>query len=134
MIVKHVAVATIIRNRKFLAVRNVGRTVWTLPGGHVEGSETAEQCVIREVREELDFSPDEVTFLADYDNLTSIEVNTLVKLHIFIMHCDRDLRSIDPEIEEVMWIDSKYAGEKGELINSQKDFTTPKLLGIGLID
>ncbi|MDE1857000.1 MAG: NUDIX domain-containing protein [Candidatus Micrarchaeota archaeon] len=134
LIVKDVSVAAIIRDRKLLVVRNAGRNIWTLPGGHVEKGETAEQCVLREVKEELGLEPTGAKFFADYDNITPIETDTLVRLHFFLIEAHSDLRSIDPEIEETMWVDSRYKGEKGELINSQKDFLIPALLTKRLID
>lgn len=134
MIIKDVSVAAILRERKVLVVRNFGRTIWTLPGGHIEKGESSEQAVLREVKEELGFIPKTVKFFADYDNITPIEKDTLIKLHFFLMESNQDLKSTDPEIEETMWVDSKYKGQNGELINSQKDFLMPELLKRGLID
>lgn len=134
MIVKDVAVAAILKERKMLVVRNAGRTIWTLPGGHVEDGETPEQAVIREVKEELGFAPKGAGFFADYDNITPIEKDTIVRLHFFIMESNTDLKSIEAEIEETMWIDSKYNGSRGELINSFGDFLIPELLKKGLIN
>ena len=30
--------------------------MWDIPGGHVEGGETPEQCIIREMKEEMDLT------------------------------------------------------------------------------
>ena len=40
--------------------------VWDVFGGHVEGKETLEETLIRELREELDITPTAFEFLATY--------------------------------------------------------------------
>ena len=48
--------AVIMENRKLLLVRRAKEPhngLWHFPGGHVEKNETAEEAVIREIREEL---------------------------------------------------------------------------------
>jgi mutator protein MutT len=49
------------QGRLLLGKRSVRRTaypgVWDLPGGHVEAGETAEQALVRELREELGVTP-----------------------------------------------------------------------------
>src|SRR5215831_9718169 len=51
------------QGRLLLGKRAVRRTaypgVWDLPGGHVEAGETAEQALVRELREELGVTPRE---------------------------------------------------------------------------
>lgn len=47
------AAAVLYRGDAVLLHRLVGDPVWALPGGRVEWGETAEQAVVRELREEL---------------------------------------------------------------------------------
>ncbi len=46
----------IIQDHKTLLIRHSqhskGRSYWVIPGGRIEGSESAEECVIREMKEE----------------------------------------------------------------------------------
>ncbi|HEY1012969.1 MAG TPA: NUDIX domain-containing protein [Herpetosiphonaceae bacterium] len=42
-----------IEQRRLLGARSQGREVWYLPGGKREPGETDEQCLVREIREEL---------------------------------------------------------------------------------
>lgn len=46
----------IVRNHHILLIQNrakiTGRTYWLLPGGGIDGDETEEECVIREMKEE----------------------------------------------------------------------------------
>ncbi len=48
--------AVIIQDDKVLLIRGFqkqrGRSFWLLPGGHTEGEETIEECLVREMREE----------------------------------------------------------------------------------
>ena len=45
--------AAVIRDGEILLIREKGRNVLTLPGGEVEPGETEEQCLEREISEEL---------------------------------------------------------------------------------
>ena len=53
-----VAAAIILNNDKVLIAQRKGGTnmefKWEFPGGKLEGDETPEQCLIREIKEELD--------------------------------------------------------------------------------
>ena len=47
------AAAVLCRDGAVLLHRRMGEDLWALPGGRVEWGETAEQAVVRELREEL---------------------------------------------------------------------------------
>jgi len=42
--------------------------IWALPGGRIEGNETAEQCLIRETKEETGLSVIPLVFVGIYSN------------------------------------------------------------------
>lgn len=132
-IFKQKACAVILRNKKFLVVRNVGRNIWTSPGGHIEKGETPEQAVRRELKEEFNLTPSEVKLLKVIEEASPIEKDTVMKLYFFLTPSAAEPKSVDSEIEETMWVDSRYKGEKGELIDSLKGLLTPELLKMGLI-
>ncbi|MCL5430465.1 MAG: NUDIX domain-containing protein [Candidatus Marsarchaeota archaeon] len=134
MKVKHKSCAVIIKDKKFLVVRNVGRSIWTSPGGHVENGETADQSVKRELGEELGFIPSKVEPYGEIETKSPIEKDVVMKLSFFIVHPNREFKITDPEIGELMWVDSKYKGEDGELIDSLKGWLTERLLKDGLIN
>jgi 8-oxo-dGTP pyrophosphatase MutT (NUDIX family) len=134
MKIKKLALAIILKNKKWLLVRNKGRTIWTSPGGHIDNGETPEESLKRELKEELNFSPSKIKFYTTLKVPTPIEKDTTVELNFFLANTDKDFKIKDSEIEEIMWINSKYKGEKGELIDNLRDLVRPKLLQDGLIE
>lgn len=55
-----VTCALIVRNRKILVAQNNPTSdqaeKWEFPGGKIKPNETAEECILREIREELELS------------------------------------------------------------------------------
>jgi len=47
--------------------------MWDLPGGHVEPGETPDECIIREMKEELEYDLKEFTFFSETDFQDRIE-------------------------------------------------------------
>ena len=64
-----VAAAVIIKNKKILIARRknslCGNQGWEFPGGKVEPGETFQQCLIREIKEELNVEIDVRNFIAN---------------------------------------------------------------------
>jgi mutator protein MutT len=79
--------AVIIRNGKILLEKrgnDPGRGKWSIPGGIVELSESPEQTVIREVREETGLVVDEPELIDVVSSVTSDESGK-VKYHFVIV-------------------------------------------------
>ena len=61
-----VSLAIIIRNSKvFITQRGYGDYIdkWEFPGGKLEAGESGEECIIREIKEELDADIEVISFL-----------------------------------------------------------------------
>jgi 8-oxo-dGTP diphosphatase len=79
--------AVIIRNGKILLEKrkgDPGRNKWTIPGGLVELGESAEQTVIREVREETNLEVEEPKLIDVVNNITPDE-DGRIKYHFLIV-------------------------------------------------
>ena len=63
--------------------------MWDLPGGHVENGETPEQCIIREMREELEIDIGEFFLFSIEEFPERIEYTFWIKV-------DSDLSKIKP--------------------------------------
>jgi 8-oxo-dGTP diphosphatase len=62
--------------------------MWDIPGGHVEGNETPEECIVREMKEEISqdiegFQPFSVT---EFDDRVE---------HVFWLKSDLDIKKIE---------------------------------------
>lgn len=57
----------VLYGNQILLIKNPSAKHWSLPGGHIEKGETPEQCIIRELKEELDLSINKTEFkLGEY--------------------------------------------------------------------
>jgi 8-oxo-dGTP pyrophosphatase MutT (NUDIX family) len=83
-----------------------GRMLWSLPKGHIEQGETAEQTAIREVAEETGIQGDVLAALGSIDYWFVTEGRRVHKtVHHYLLRfsggelCDEDL-----EVTEVAWV------------------------------
>lgn len=84
-----------------------GRLVWSLPKGHLEAGETAEQAALREVEEETGIIGHTLAPLGVIDFWFMAENRRIHKtVHHFLMEASGgDLSDEDPEVEAVEWVD-----------------------------
>ena len=106
MLTKHVTAGIIVKNNKILiAQRKHGKSceyMWEFPGGKQEENETLQECLKRELYEELSINVSVGNFFAtscyDYDFGTII-------LHAFWVNTDNDCLSFHPDHEQIKWIE-----------------------------
>ncbi len=109
-----------------------GRMLWSLPKGHIEVGETAEQTAIREVAEETGIQGSVLAALGSIDYWFVTEGRRVHKTvhHYLMQFLDGELSDEDVEVSEVAWVPLKdlpsrlaYADERrlaevaGELID-----------------
>ncbi|WP_072314821.1 NUDIX hydrolase [Agrococcus sp. Marseille-P2731] len=88
-----------------LTVRKRGTSAWMLPGGKPEAGESAAECAVREVREELgvEIAIDGLHPMGDFETRAANEAGFALRASVF-----RSRLAIDPEpraeIEAVRWI------------------------------
>ena len=110
-----------------------GRMLWSLPKGHIEQGETAEQTAIREVAEETGIEGDVLAALGSIDYWFVTEGRRVHKTvhHYLLRFTGGQLSDEDVEVSEVAWVPLRelpkrlaYADERrlaevaGELIDT----------------
>lgn len=83
-----------------------GRLLWSLPKGHIEAGETAEQAAVREVREETGIIGSVVAPLGTIDFWFVAEDRRVHKtVHHFLLRAlGGQLSDEDMEVAEVAWV------------------------------
>ena len=83
-----------------------GRMLWSLPKGHIEQGETAEQTAIREVAEETGIQGDVLAALGSIDYWFVTEGRRVHKtVHHYLMRFSGgELCDADVEVTEVAWV------------------------------
>ncbi|HJQ46106.1 MAG TPA: NUDIX hydrolase [Amycolatopsis sp.] len=83
-----------------------GKLLWSLPKGHIEGSETIEETAVREVKEETGISARVLTSLGSIDYWFVAERRRVHKtVHHFLLEAvGGELSDEDLEVTEVAWV------------------------------
>jgi 8-oxo-dGTP diphosphatase len=98
----------ILRDRKVLVERSKGKAYFIHPGGKLESNETAEQAVIRELKEEFQIDVREEN-LELFGNVSAPAANTPevdVHMTIFMVKKWRGEIKPDSEVEGIRWLNS----------------------------
>jgi len=119
--------AVLICNGKILLERRKnepGRGKWTIPGGLVEVGESAEQTVIREVKEETNLEVEQPKLIDVVNSIISDGYNR-IKYHFVIIDYFVKLRGgtlkANDDAAELKWIPFGEV-EKHDLTKSFRDF------------
>lgn len=83
-----------------------GRLLWSLPKGHIEAGETAEQAAVREVAEETGISGEIVAELGTIEFWFVAEGRRIHKTvrHFLLRAVGGELSDADVEVTEVAWV------------------------------
>ena len=91
---------------QLLLVRKRGSRFWMLPGGKIDGTETALQALLRELQEELQWQAADTPWqsLGHFENRAANEANTQVQAQVFYTQHRPSLQlQIAAEIEAMQW-------------------------------
>jgi len=125
----------IIKDRKVLVERSVGKEYFIHPGGKIEPGETARQAVVRELKEEFQIVVQEED-LELFDKNSAPAANSPevdVHMEVFIVKKWQGEIIPDSEVEEIRWLTSDIPKDikVGSIMEHE---TIPKLKAENLID
>ena len=95
----------IIRNKKLLVVREEGSDFWLTPGGAPENHENDEQCMRREIREELGAELDRksLKYFGEFEDFAANEPDAIVHISAYLGDVKGEIKP-SMEIKELAWI------------------------------
>jgi 8-oxo-dGTP diphosphatase len=102
----------ILRDRKFLVTRSVGKDFFIAPGGKLENDETPVLALKRELEEEIQIHID----VSALENLGTFYANAagkdgvMLEMHVFKVNIYEGEPTPSSEVEEIMWINTQTTG------------------------
>lgn len=129
------ACGILIKDRKLLVTRTKGKHTFVGPGGKFESAETAQQALIRELREELKIELTEADFsqFGVFKAIAAYDSSKQVEMTVFLVKSWTGEIVPDNEIEEIKWITSSdlASAPVGSIFEHE---VIPQLKAQGLID
>lgn len=102
------AAGILIKDRKTVVERSTGKPAFVQPGGRIEPGETAEEALVRELKEEFDIDVDEadVEPFGTYSATAANHPGQQVHMQVFMVKKWRGEIKPNSEVEELLWTDS----------------------------
>jgi 8-oxo-dGTP diphosphatase len=128
----HKIAAIILKDKKFLAVKEYGLDTLLTPGGRVEEDESPEETLRRELKEEVNL---DLISMRPFGIIKdkSIDRKEELTLETYFADVNGNLKP-DSEIEEFFWVDSRFNDKKVKLSIPMQKHIIPKLLDMELIE
>ena len=98
-----------LKDGKVFSTRSKGKDVYYIPGGKREGSESDEDALIREIKEELtiDLKPETIKYFGTFEaQAHGRPEGTIVQMTCYEADFDGEIKP-DAEIDEVIWFTYK---------------------------
>lgn len=92
--------AILVCGDEIMLVKNSGANHFTLPGGKIDKWETPEECVLRELKEELNITGDIKYQLGTYVSSKEGKRDTV---HIFVVNTDAKNFKTQYELDDARW-------------------------------
>ena len=95
--------ALIFSDKKLLIVKPLGKPFWINPGGKYEREETAEKCLERELREELQVKLVSSSHWKTYEIGKAAHSDHPLRLELYFVEIEGELHP-SSEIEKIAWL------------------------------
>ncbi len=128
MDIRHRIVALIIRNNKLLLVKGKAKPeLWT-PGGKIEESESEEETLRRELKEEVDLDLQSMTFFKKYFMKNPYEKDSMTETKCFLVDAKGEPKP-DNEIESIIWYSKEdFLNKKYPMLEENEKGVIPDLI------
>ncbi len=121
----------VLRDRRILLCRKRGLASLILPGGRFEPGESPQQCLARELREELgDLRACDLHFLGTYTDRAAGDPGSLVRIELYGGELD-GAPAASSEIEELVWFGEH--DDRSVLAPSIVNMILPDLISRGVL-
>ena len=128
----HKMAGIILKDKKFLAVKEYDMDILLTPGGRAEENETPEETLRRELKEKTDANLISMKPFGTFSDRTHDNKNDLI-LETYFAEIEGILTP-NSEIENFFWVNSKFTDPQVSLSMPLKKYIIPKLLEMGLIE
>jgi len=128
----HKIAGVILKDKKFLAVKEYDMDILLTPGGRTEENETSEETLRRELKEEIGVNLISMKPFGTFSDRTHDDKDDLI-LETYFAEIEGALAP-NSEIEKFFWVDSKFTDPQVSLSMPLKKYIIPKLLEMGLIE
>jgi 8-oxo-dGTP diphosphatase len=131
----HKAAGVLIRDRKLLVERSIGKEFFIAPGGSVEAGETSKQALVRELMEEFKVTvrEEDLAVFGTFRAPAAGQEEKIVEMEVFTVNVWNGEPTPDNEVEEIRWITSQPEPsiKLGSIFEHQ---VVPRLKQANLID
>ena len=99
----HKAGAIIIQDKKMLVTKSFGKEFYITPGGKYEEGENAEQCLRRELMEELQVELKSFSHYKDYYFDSGLYIEKPLQIELYLVDINGEPK-VSREIEDMKWL------------------------------
>ena len=128
----HKIAGIILKDKKFLAVKEYDMDILLTPCGRVEENETPEETLRRELKEETAVNLISMKPFGTFSDRTHDNKDDLI-LETYFAEIEGNLTP-NSEIEKFFWVNSKFIDSQVSLSIPLKKYIIPKLLEMNLIE
>jgi len=123
----HKVVAIVVKNNELLVVKKVGKDIYTGLGGKPKGTETEQEALLREIKEECGCEARLVRKIGDFEDDAVFDPGMRVKLSCYLTDLKGTPRVSDPELEKIIFIGKDYKSKGITLSPSFESQILPRL-------